>query len=95
MLMGAFWGFFGAEKSGNWAVGILVGAAVGGLLALVYAYFAIHLRANQIVGGTGVNFLAYGITGYFFVQFYNGQSPGGVSVIPNTNLPRLGQMATC
>jgi simple sugar transport system permease protein len=92
MLMGAFWGFFGSARSGNWAVGILIGAAVGGLLALVYAYFAIHLRANQIVGGTGVNFLAYGITGYFFVQLYNGQSPGGVSVIPNTNLPKLGQI---
>lgn len=90
MLMGAFWGFFGSQETGNWAMGILIGAAVGGLLALVYAYFAIHLRANQIVGGTGVNFLAYGITGYFFVQVYNGQSPGGVSVIPNTNLPKLG-----
>ena len=44
----------------------------GGLLALVYAYFAIHLRADQIVGGTAVNFLALGITGYFFFQLYNG-----------------------
>ncbi len=61
---------------------------MGGLLALVYAYFAIHLRANQIVGGTGVNFLAYGITGYFFVQIYNGQSPGGVSVIPTSTSTR-------
>ena len=35
----------------------------GGLLALVHAFFAIHLRADQIVGGTAVNFLALGITG--------------------------------
>ena len=45
----------------------------GGLLALVHAFFAIHLRADQIVGGTAVNFLALGITGYFFVQLYHGE----------------------
>ena len=31
--------------------------------ALVHAFFAIHLRADQIVGGTAINFLALGITG--------------------------------
>src|SRR5207253_2554983 len=86
MLMGAFWGLYGADKGGGWAVGLLVAAAAGGLLALVYAFFAIHLRADQIVGGTAVNFLALGITGYFFVQLYN-NSPvqNGVSLLPNVN----------
>ena len=72
MLMGAFWGVYGADKGGSWVVGLLLGSALGGLLALVYAYFAIHLRADQIVGGTAINFLALGITGYFFVQLYQG-----------------------
>ena len=74
MLMGAFWGVYGADKGGSWIVGILVGAGVGGVLALVYAYFAIHLRADQIVGGTAVNFLALGITGYFLFQIYHVRS---------------------
>ena len=39
-------------------------------LALVYAFFAIHLRTDQIIGGTAVNFLALGITGYLFVDVY-------------------------
>ena len=61
MLMGAFWGVYGADKGGSWAVGLVRRrCAVGGLPALVYAWFAIHLRADQIVGGTGVNFLASG-----------------------------------
>jgi ABC-type uncharacterized transport system permease subunit len=56
------------------------------LLALVYAFFAIHLRSDQIVGGTAVNFLALGITGYFFVQLYhNAQIPNGVSLLPNVH----------
>jgi general nucleoside transport system permease protein len=87
MLMGAFWGVYGADVGGSWVVGILIGSATGGLLALVYAVFAIHLRADQIVGGTAVNFLALGITGYFFFQLYHGEYvPTGVSTIPNVHL---------
>ncbi len=88
MLMGAFWGVYGADKGGSWVVGLLVGAGTGALLALVYAYFAIHLRADQIVGGTAVNFLALGITGYFFFQLYHGNYVSqGVSTIPNVRIP--------
>jgi simple sugar transport system permease protein len=64
--------------------------ASGGVLALVYAFFAIHLRADQIVGGTAVNFLALGITGYFFQQFYNGQVSASPSTIPNLHIGGLG-----
>jgi general nucleoside transport system permease protein len=88
MLMGAFWGVYGADKGGSWVVGILVGMGVGGILSLVYAFFAIQLRADQIVGGTAVNFLALGITGYFFFQLYNGNYiHSGVSNIPNFTIP--------
>jgi general nucleoside transport system permease protein len=90
MLMGAFWGVYGADKGGSWAVGIVVAMLAGGLLALVHAFFAIHLRADQIVGGTAVNFLALGITGYFFFQLYNGADvPVGVSRIPDVHLPYI------
>jgi simple sugar transport system permease protein len=93
MLMGAFWGVYGADKGGTWVMGLVVGMAAGGLLALVYAYFAIHLRADQIVGGTAVNFLALGITGYFFFQLYNGNYVSeGVSTIPNVRIPGIADM---
>jgi ABC-type uncharacterized transport system permease subunit len=89
MLMGAFWGIWGADKGGSWVWGLLIAAAAGGLLALVHAFFAIHLRADQIVGGTAVNFLALGITGYFFVQLYHGANiPTGVSQIPQLHLTK-------
>jgi len=93
MLMGAFWGVYGADKGGSWVMGLLVGGAVGGVLALVYAYFAIHLRSDQIVGGTAVNFLALGITGYFFFQLYHGNYiQNGVSTIPNVRIPGVADM---
>jgi general nucleoside transport system permease protein len=90
MLMGAFWGLYGSDKSGTWFVGLLLGMASGGLLALVLAFFAIHLRADQIVAGFAINFLALGITGYFFQQFYNGQVTGNISVVPNLHISGLG-----
>ena len=87
MLMGAFWGIWGADKTGSWVGGLVIGIISGGLLALVHAVFAIHLRADQIVGGTAVNFLALGITGFFFVQLYHGNNvPTGISQIPDVNL---------
>ena len=43
---------------------------VGGLLALIHAFFSIHLRADQIVSGTAINFLALGLTGYLFRYIY-------------------------
>ncbi len=87
MLMGAFWGIWGADKTGSWVWGVVIAMISGGLLALVHAFFAIHLRADQIVGGVAINFLALGITGYFFVQLYHGNNvPTGVSQIPDVKL---------
>ena len=59
-------------------------------LALVHAAFSIHLRADQVVSGTAVNFLALGITGYMFIDHYgdNG-TPDNISRVPDVNLPIL------
>ena len=70
MLTGAFFGIWGADVTGDWALGLAIAVAAGGALALGYAFFAIHLRTDQIIGGTAVNFLALGITGYLFVDVY-------------------------
>jgi simple sugar transport system permease protein len=87
MLMGAFFGAYGADKTGSWALGILVGIASGCALGLVHAFFAIHLRADQIVGGTAINFLALGITGYLYNDIYgNNGTPNNLPAIPNVHL---------
>ena len=88
MLMGAFFGIWGADWSGSWAVGLLVAMAAGALTALVHAVFAIHLRADQIVTGTAINFLALGITGYLFIDIYGSNgAPSSISLVPNVNIP--------
>jgi ABC-type uncharacterized transport system permease subunit len=90
MLMGAFWGAWGADRTGTWWGGLLVGMAAGGALALVHAFFAIHLRADQIVGGTAVNFLALGITGYFYIDIYGDRgTPADLPEIPDVRISWL------
>jgi general nucleoside transport system permease protein len=90
MLMGAFFAAWGADVTNSWVLGILIGSGFGGLLALVHAFFAIHLRADQIVGGTAINFLALGITGYMFVDVYgeNG-TPAELPAIPDVHIRGL------
>lgn len=90
MLMGCFWGVYGSDLLGWWGWGLLVAMISGGLLALVHGIFSIHLRANQIVSGMGINFLALGITGYFLEYHYgpNG-TPLNISTVPNVNLPLI------
>jgi general nucleoside transport system permease protein len=87
MLTGAFFAVLGADKLGNWALGLLCAVIAGGVAALIHAFVSIHLRADQIVSGTAINFLALGVTGYFFIQVYGDQGvPGSIPRVPTVNL---------
>jgi general nucleoside transport system permease protein len=90
LLMGAFFGFLGADKFESWGWGIVCGVAAGAALAAVHAFISIHLRADQIISGFAVNFLAAGITGYFFIEVYTDQgTPGDVPQIPSISIPGI------
>ena len=90
MLSGAFFGILAADKLGTWWLGLAVAVLVGALFALVLAFFAIHLRADQVVVGFAINFLALGITGYLFIDIYGGEgTPPDVSEIPDVHLSFL------
>ena len=48
---------------------------------------SIHLRADQIIGGTAINFLALGLTGYLYIDIYGAQgTPTDIPGIPSVNL---------
>jgi ABC-type uncharacterized transport system permease subunit len=87
MLTGAFFAIMSADKLDSWWLGLIVGMLSGGALALVHAFFAIHLRADQIVGGTAINFLALGLTGYLFIDIYGTDgTPTDIPEIPDVRL---------
>jgi simple sugar transport system permease protein len=90
LLSGAFFGILAADKLNSWVLGLLAAALSGGLFALVHAFFAIHLRSDQVVSGFAINFLALGITGYLFIDIYGGEgTPPDISEIPDIHLAFL------
>jgi ABC-type uncharacterized transport system permease subunit len=93
MLMGAFFGIWGADVTGSWWGGLAIGMISGGALALVHAVFSIHLRADQIVSGTAVIFLAWGLTGYLYNSHYGYEgTPDDVPSVPAFNPTWLGHV---
>ena len=93
MLTGAFFGIWGADKTGSWEAGIAIAMLAGGAMALLHAFFAISLRADQVVGGVAINFLAVGITGFLFIDIYGSTgTPSDIPGIPDVHLPFLGHI---
>ena len=92
MLMGAFFAVWGADVTGTWTLGLLIGMLAGGLVGTRARVLRDHTSApTRSSGGTAINFLALGITGYLFVEIYGDQgTPTDLSSIPNisTRLPR-------
>jgi ABC-type uncharacterized transport system permease subunit len=88
MLAGAFFGIYVAAETGSWVAGIVGAMVAGGLLALIHAVFTISLRADQIVSGFAINFLALGLTGYLFRSIYGAEgTPADIPRIPALTLP--------
>jgi ABC-type uncharacterized transport system permease subunit len=88
MLGGAFFAAWGADITGSWIGGLLVGMAGGAAFGLIHAIFAVVLKADQIVAGMGINFLALGVTGYLFVRIYGTEgTPDNLPAVPDIHLP--------
>ena len=87
MLMGAFFGIMAADKLDSWALGLAVGVLSGGAMALLHAVWSVHFRADQVISGVAINFLAYGLTGYLFIDIYGQEgTPTDIPAIPNVRL---------
>jgi ABC-type uncharacterized transport system permease subunit len=90
MLTGAFFGIAVVGWTGQWEAGVFAAMLAGGVLALVHAFFSIHLRADQIVSGTAINFIALGVTGYLFRSVYGTRgTPELEERIPTPTVPLL------
>jgi general nucleoside transport system permease protein len=90
MLMGAFFGIYGADAFDSWFLGLIVAMIAGGALAFVHAFFCIQLRADQVVSGIALNFIALGLTGYVFLDHYGDQgTPDNVPRVPDLSLPGI------
>lgn len=86
MLLGALVGFAAANSAGSWVVGLLVAGLLGAALSLVYAFAVVAARANSVVVGIALWFIAIGLAGQL------GESEvrnPGASLIPDWHIPLL------
>ncbi len=93
MIIGAVTGFGVTLATGNVWAGILLGAIVGGLSALIHAFLSITLRANQVVSGLALTMFGLGISGLIgglFVGIPLSSPLRPISVPLLSNLPILG-----
>jgi len=74
MLMAAFLAFLANVYIGRMLplgltlpLAVLIGVLTGALLGLFLAWMSVTLKMDQIIGGTVINTLALGLTGYFYV----------------------------
>jgi ABC-type uncharacterized transport system permease subunit len=67
MLSGAFVSFICAYYSGSLLLGILGGCLGGVCIAMLHGYLSVRLHVDQTIAGLALNFLALGLTSYFFL----------------------------
>ena len=71
MLLGAFFGYWGAQEFGSLWLGVLIGALAGMGLAAVMALATIEARADQIVVGIALILVASGLTAFLFKTVFS------------------------
>ncbi len=86
MLFGAFAAVVGTYFTGQPLFGLVFAMLIGGIGAAVFAFWSITLRANQIVAGTAIVLLSYGVTA-FLTQRIWGQAGGSPTV---ERIPSIG-----
>lgn len=103
MLASAFFGWlagiymFNLFNLGNGIsiiLGVFFAILTGGLMALLHAVLSITFKVDQIIGGTVINILAVGLTGFLNRQLFFGKGsvfggnvPGSPGVLPTIHVP--------
>ncbi len=103
MLTAAFFGWLGGiymfqiydmEPGISIALGVFFAILTGGLMALLHAVLSITFKVDQIIGGTVINILAVGLTGFLNRQLFFGKGsvfggsvPSSPGVLPTIHIP--------
>jgi general nucleoside transport system permease protein len=82
-------------------IGLIMAILTGGLFALLHAVLSITFKVDQIIGGTVINILAAGITGFLNRQMFfgsgsvfGGHVPHAPGVLPRIHIPLLADIPT-
>ncbi len=72
MLVAAMTAVLAAQGTKSVALGFLGGVGGAALVALVFGFFVIALKTDQIVTGTAINLLAAGVTSFVYRELQQG-----------------------
>jgi len=86
IIAGAFGGFVAAGSGSVWLG--FAGAGLAGLaIAAAFAFFAIRMRADQIITGTAISLLSLGLTATLYRQIYGAE--GAALSIPTMHIVEI------
>ena len=95
MLLGAFTTYYVALETGNLALSVLAGVAVGVACGFATAFISVTLRAEQGISGIGVYLFALGLTSLLFLKLVGTplpiDQPAKVEIPFLSDLPFLGE----
>ena len=103
-ITGAFIGWFVSLKLSSWGMlapvaGLIASASVGMIVAIIFSFFVLRLKTDQVVTGTGINLLAFGLVHLLYTQLVGETGEALRSSIFNTipvpilaQIPILGQI---
>ncbi|MDA8442652.1 MAG: ABC transporter permease [Peptococcaceae bacterium] len=93
MTIGAFAAAVTALGTGNPWLGVVAGMLSGGLLALLHAVAAVTFRADQVVSGVAINFMANGFSMFMLYKLYGGgQTPHIATKLAKWAIPGLAKI---
>jgi general nucleoside transport system permease protein len=72
MLVSAMTAVLAAQSTGSVALGFLGGIGGALLVAILFGFFVVELKADQIVTGTAINLLALGATSFVYRELQQG-----------------------
>jgi len=87
MLSAAFGGFWAAVTTHSLFLAVVVAVLVGMAMSALHAALSITFRVDQIISGTVINILGFGITGYLYGQWYASNAPLSPGTLPSLRIP--------
>ncbi len=89
ILMGAFFGAYGSFLLGGGWLGLLLAVGIGVLVGLLFALFAVKLRADEFIIGCALNTFAIGLTGFLSDSVFGYKGGKGMDALPKVRMAFL------
>ncbi|AEF17955.1 MULTISPECIES: ABC transporter permease [Thermoanaerobacterium] len=88
MLIAAFFAVLFAHLTGSAWLGLLGAVIVGMIVAVIFAWAAVTLTADQVILGMAINIFASGFTAYLLNTIFGfSGTPTDTPMLPNINIP--------